>query len=70
MVPVNAPGVKIVNTTYAPRHEDKRDFPVSGRAHTPEGFVMFDDVYVPEERVFLAGRSSAGFCDGPPGIPT
>ena len=24
MVPVNAPGVKIVNTTYAPRHDDLR----------------------------------------------
>ncbi len=55
MVPVNAPGVKIVNTTYAPRHEDKRDFPVSGSQHTPEGFVIFDDVFVPKERVFLDG---------------
>jgi 4-hydroxybutyryl-CoA dehydratase/vinylacetyl-CoA-Delta-isomerase len=55
MVPVNAPGVKIVNTTYAPRHEDKRDFPISGRQHTPEGFVIFDDVFVPNERVFLDG---------------
>ena len=26
------PGVKIINTTYAPRHEDTRDFPVSRRA--------------------------------------
>ena len=56
MVPVNAKGVKIVNTTYAPRHEDKRDFPMSGRHHTPEGFVIFDDVFVPNERVFLAGE--------------
>jgi 4-hydroxybutyryl-CoA dehydratase/vinylacetyl-CoA-Delta-isomerase len=56
MVPVNAPGVKIVNTTYAPRHEDKRDFPVSGQHHTPEGFVIFDDVFVPSERVFLDGH--------------
>lgn len=55
MVPVNAKGVKIINTTYAPRHADKRDFPISGRHHTPEGFVIFDDVFVPEERVFLAG---------------
>ena len=55
MIPVNAPGVKIVNTTYAPRHEDKRDFPVSGRHHTPEGFVILDDVFVPNERVFLDG---------------
>jgi 4-hydroxybutyryl-CoA dehydratase/vinylacetyl-CoA-Delta-isomerase len=53
MVPVNAPGVKIINTTYAPRHEDKRDFPVSGSQHTPEGFVIFDNVFVPNERVFL-----------------
>jgi 4-hydroxybutyryl-CoA dehydratase/vinylacetyl-CoA-Delta-isomerase len=29
MVPVNAPGVKIINTTYAPRHHDTRDFPIS-----------------------------------------
>jgi 4-hydroxybutyryl-CoA dehydratase/vinylacetyl-CoA-Delta-isomerase len=56
MVPVNAPGVKIINTTYAPRHDDTRDFPISGRHHTPEGFVIFDDVFVPNERVFLGGE--------------
>ncbi len=55
MVPVNAEGVKIVNTTYAPRHEDKRDFPISGRYHIPEGFVIFDDVFVPNDRIFLDG---------------
>jgi 4-hydroxybutyryl-CoA dehydratase/vinylacetyl-CoA-Delta-isomerase len=56
MVPVNAPGVKIINTTYAPRHEDTRDFPISSRHHTPEGFVIFDDVFVEKERVFLDGN--------------
>jgi 4-hydroxybutyryl-CoA dehydratase/vinylacetyl-CoA-Delta-isomerase len=56
MVSVNAPGVKIINTTYAPRHHDKRDFPISGKHHTPEGFVIFDDVFVPNERVFLDGN--------------
>ncbi len=56
MVPVNSPGVKIVNTTYAPRHDDLRDFPVSGKDHYPEGFVIFDDVFVPNERVFLDGE--------------
>ncbi|MGI9327393.1 MAG: 4-hydroxyphenylacetate 3-hydroxylase N-terminal domain-containing protein [Pseudomonadales bacterium] len=55
MVPVNAQGVKIVNTTYAPRHADTRDFPISGNQHTPEGFVIFDDVFVPNERIFLDG---------------
>jgi 4-hydroxybutyryl-CoA dehydratase/vinylacetyl-CoA-Delta-isomerase len=58
MVPVNAEGVKIVNTTYAPRHEDVRSFPVSGRFHYPEGFVIFDDVFVPHERVFLDGETA------------
>ncbi len=56
-VPVNAPGVKIVNATYAPRHGDDRTFPISGKKHCPEGFVIFDDVFVPEERVFLDGET-------------
>lgn len=58
MVPVNAPGVKIINTTYMPRHEDVRDFPVSATSSTPEGFVIFDDVFVPNERIFLDGETS------------
>ncbi|MDH4147183.1 MAG: 4-hydroxyphenylacetate 3-hydroxylase [Acidimicrobiia bacterium] len=57
-VPVNAPGVKIVNTTYAPRHHDTRDFPISGLNHAPEGFVIFEDVFVPTERVFLDGETA------------
>jgi 4-hydroxybutyryl-CoA dehydratase/vinylacetyl-CoA-Delta-isomerase len=57
MVPVNSPGVKIVNTTYAPRHEDARAFPVSSKYHYPEGFVIFDDVFVPKERIFLDGET-------------
>ena len=56
MVPVNAPGVKVLNTTYAPRHHDTRDFPVSAKNHCPEGFVIFEDVFVPQERVFLDGQ--------------
>jgi 4-hydroxybutyryl-CoA dehydratase / vinylacetyl-CoA-Delta-isomerase len=58
IVPVNAPGLKIINTTYAPRHADLRAFPVSGAHHYPEGFVIFDDVFVPHERVFLDGETA------------
>ncbi len=58
VVPVNAEGVKIINTTYAPRHEDARAFPVSSQYHYPEGFVIFDDVFVPNERVFLDGETA------------
>ncbi len=57
VVPVNAPGVKIVNTSYAPRLEDVRSFPFSSRIHMPEGFVIFDDVFVPNERVMLDGQT-------------
>jgi 4-hydroxybutyryl-CoA dehydratase/vinylacetyl-CoA-Delta-isomerase len=56
-VPVNAPGVKIVNTSYAPRHPDSRSFPISARTHMPEGFVLFDDVFVPRDHVFLDGET-------------
>jgi len=55
MVPVNAKGVKIINTTYAPRHADARDFPMSSKSNVPEGFVIFDNVFVPNDRVFLDG---------------
>jgi 4-hydroxybutyryl-CoA dehydratase/vinylacetyl-CoA-Delta-isomerase len=55
-VPVNAPGVKIVNTSYAPRQDDDRTFPLSRRVSYPEGFVIFDDVFVPTERIFLDGE--------------
>ncbi|HXW82798.1 MAG TPA: 4-hydroxyphenylacetate 3-hydroxylase N-terminal domain-containing protein [Candidatus Binataceae bacterium] len=58
MVPVKSPGVKIVNTTYAPRHEDARSFPVSSLVHMPEGFVIFDDVFVPAERIMLDGQTA------------
>ena len=58
VVPVNAEGVKIINTTYAPRHHDDRAFPVSRRYSYPEGFVIFDNVFVPTERVFLDGETA------------
>jgi 4-hydroxybutyryl-CoA dehydratase/vinylacetyl-CoA-Delta-isomerase len=55
-VPVNAPGVTIINTTYAPHAKDLRHYPMSGRINSPEGFVVFDRVFVPNERVFLDGE--------------
>jgi 4-hydroxybutyryl-CoA dehydratase/vinylacetyl-CoA-Delta-isomerase len=58
MVPVNSDGVKIVDTTYASRHEDLRNFPVSANHHYPEGFVIFEDVFVPNERIVLDGVTS------------
>jgi 4-hydroxybutyryl-CoA dehydratase / vinylacetyl-CoA-Delta-isomerase len=55
-VPVGSPGVHVTNTTYHPRAGDPRDYPVSSRASVPDSVVIFDDVFVPTERVFLDGQ--------------
>jgi 4-hydroxybutyryl-CoA dehydratase/vinylacetyl-CoA-Delta-isomerase len=55
-VPVNAPGVKIINRSFAPAELNSFDYPASAHHSMPEGFVVFDDVFVPWDRVFLAGE--------------
>jgi 4-hydroxybutyryl-CoA dehydratase/vinylacetyl-CoA-Delta-isomerase len=55
-IPANAPGVKIINRSFAPPHLNEFDYPASSHHSMPEGFVIFDDVFVPWERVFLAGE--------------
>src|SRR5205814_7832982 len=58
-VPSNAAGLHIVNTTNAPRGgEDQRHYPISSRSNMPEGLLIFDNVFVPNERVFLDGEVS------------
>lgn len=54
-IPVNAPGVHITNTTYHPSGGDDRDFPVSSKKSVPDSMCIFDDVFVPDEHVFLDG---------------
>ncbi|MQA15552.1 MAG: 4-hydroxyphenylacetate 3-hydroxylase [Pseudonocardiaceae bacterium] len=56
-VPINAPGVKIVNTTFDPTDRERRDYPVSCRLSMPDSFVVLEDVFVPYERVFLDGQA-------------
>ncbi len=55
-VPVNAPGVSIINRSFAAPELNAFDYPASGHHSMPEGFVVFDDVFVPWDRVFLAGE--------------
>jgi 4-hydroxybutyryl-CoA dehydratase/vinylacetyl-CoA-Delta-isomerase len=57
-VPVNSPGVHITNTTYHPTGRDPRDYPVSANDSIPDSMVIFDDVFVPTERVFLDGQTA------------
>lgn len=56
-VPVNAPGVKIVSVLPDTEPDaDPRDYPLNWNRLIPEGFVIFDDVFVPNERIFLDGQ--------------
>lgn len=56
-VPANAPGVTTINTTYAFRGEDDRHYPLSRKRQMPDSFIIFDDVFVPNERIFLNGQT-------------
>lgn len=53
-VPVNAPGVKCIARPDGPKNQF--DFPLSSRHFHIEGTIIFDEVFIPWERVFLAGE--------------
>ena len=55
-IPVGTKGVSIINRSFAPAELNAFDYPASSHHSMPEGFVVFDDVFVPWERVFLAGE--------------
>lgn len=57
-VDVNSPGVRVINVTWAPRTADDRHFPISRQRHMPTCLVVFDNVFVPNERVFLNGETA------------
>lgn len=56
-IPVNTPGVSIINRSFAAGELNEFDYPASSRSSMPEGFVVFDNVFVPWDRVFLAGEA-------------
>ncbi len=58
-VPVNAPGVRPSTRPSRPRPEDDRASSRCRGKQMPEGFVIFDDVFVPNERIFLDGEVSS-----------
>jgi 4-hydroxybutyryl-CoA dehydratase/vinylacetyl-CoA-Delta-isomerase len=54
-LPVASQGVRVVCTTTAPREHDTRHYPLARRFSVPESVVMFDDVFVPRDRILLDG---------------
>jgi len=55
-VPANTPGVTIVARPSRQNTGHPEEYPVSSRFDLIEGTVVFQDVFVPEDRVFLAGE--------------
>lgn len=58
-VPVDASGVRIVNTTPFAPADNRADHPYSSQNSFPDGLVMFEDVRVPHEDVFLNGETES-----------
>jgi 4-hydroxybutyryl-CoA dehydratase/vinylacetyl-CoA-Delta-isomerase len=58
VVPANATGVRLITKSYHPMSGDMRDYPVSSRVSMPISLVVFDDVFVPNERIFLDGHTT------------
>ncbi|OFW34713.1 MAG: hypothetical protein A3J28_10750 [Acidobacteria bacterium RIFCSPLOWO2_12_FULL_60_22] len=54
-IPANSKGIRIIARS-GPWEEGFVDYPVANRASMVEGLVIFDDVFVPDERIFLEGE--------------
>jgi aromatic ring hydroxylase len=57
-VPVDTPGVTLVASPYLSTHgKTESEYPLSATRKMVETVTLFDDVFVPSERVFLDGQS-------------
>jgi 4-hydroxyphenylacetate 3-monooxygenase len=54
-VPIATPGLRFVCRDSYSRQRDPFDYPLSSRFDEMDAVVMFDDVEIPKERVFLDG---------------
>lgn len=55
-VPVNTPGLKLIASPHGGTGKDAFEHPISARHKMMETLTVFDDVFVPKERVFLQGE--------------
>ena len=52
-VPANAPEVTTINAIYTSRGDDDRHFPFARQRQMSNSFVIFDDVFIPNEPIFV-----------------
>jgi 4-hydroxybutyryl-CoA dehydratase/vinylacetyl-CoA-Delta-isomerase len=55
-VPVNTPGVRLITASKEPITDVPDEYPVSSQIWSAEALIIFDDVFVPMERVFMKGE--------------
>ena len=55
-IPVNTPGLKLVASPYGGSPKAEFDAPLSADRKMMETITIFDDVFVPWDRVFMAGE--------------
>ncbi|MFS8542592.1 MAG: hypothetical protein LOD91_01950 [Limnochordales bacterium] len=57
-VPANAQGLRMIVSPFSPDRESRFHYPVSSRHRLTDTLTIFDNVFVPWERVFLAGEAA------------
>ncbi|PYS41987.1 MAG: gamma-aminobutyrate dehydratase [Acidobacteria bacterium] len=55
-IPLNTPGLKQIASPYGAGHDNAFTHPISSRHKMMETLTIFDDVFVPNERVFMNGE--------------
>lgn len=55
-IPVNTPGVKMIASPYGSGHSSAFTHPISSRHKMMETLTVLDNVFVPNERVFMSGE--------------
>jgi aromatic ring hydroxylase len=55
-IPLNTPGLKQIASPYGAGHTSPFTHPISSRHKMMETLTIFDDVFVPNERVFMNGE--------------
>lgn len=57
-VPVATKGLKLIASSYGADGKEASEYPISSRHKMMETLTIFDDVFVPEERVFLKKQAA------------
>lgn len=55
-IPVNTPGVTLIASPHGGSERDDFDHPISSKHKMMETLTIFDDVFVPWDRVFMNGE--------------